>query len=140
MTNFTRRTTNKAVNIYLSTNDIFDGLIKEVRELSKKKPDATLSKGKVKIINRVLTDLLVVLDNEPERKFLDLLDDEDLPQTSDAVLVMVQYESVLSDFTRRYRKPVKIGLDSYGGYKTKIIWITESFNKNDYPYEAQEAD
>lgn len=138
MSKFVLRTTDEAVYLYESTNDIFDGLIKEVRELSKKKPDAILSKGKVKIINRVLTDLQTVLEHEPEKKFLDLLDDEDLPQTSDAVLIMVQYESVLADFPRRYKRPVRVAQLDYGGYRSKNMWITESFNKNDFPLEAEE--
>jgi hypothetical protein len=47
-------TTEEAVATYRATNNIFAGLIKEVRELSRKKPDATLNQGKVKLINRVL--------------------------------------------------------------------------------------
>ncbi|WP_417358543.1 MULTISPECIES: hypothetical protein [Gammaproteobacteria] len=82
----TKVTTEESVAIYNATNDIFLGLLKEIRELSKKKPDAIMSAGKVGIINRVLEDLKLVLDKEPEGKFLDILDDENLPQTSDAVL------------------------------------------------------
>ena len=71
------RTTQNAVNVYQASVGVFNGLIAEVRELSKKKPGATLSKGKVRIINRVLSDLQIVMDAEPEKKFLDLLDDEE---------------------------------------------------------------
>jgi hypothetical protein len=123
-----RRTTQNAVDIYFASVEIFGGLIGEVRELSKKKPDATLSKGKVKIINRVLTDLLVVLGDEPERKFLDLLDDEDLPQTSDAVLVMVQYESALREFPNRYYRSFKTKRVEYGSKVFEKHWVTESFD------------
>src|SRR5690242_17188863 len=91
-------TTEKAVATYTATRHIFAGVIKEVRELSRKKPDATLSQGKVKLINRILVDLRDVLEKEPEYKFLDLLDDDNLPQASDAVLIMVQYESALGAF------------------------------------------
>lgn len=94
----TNVTTKEAVATYSATNAIFIGLIKEIRELSKKKPDATMSAGKVKIINRVLEDLKSILAKEPAGKFLDLLDDKELPQTSDAVLIMVQYETVLRTF------------------------------------------
>lgn len=107
MTGFKNITTTEAVSTYVATSEIFKGLIHEVRELSKKKPDATLNAGKVKIINRVLTDLKGFLEREPEGKFLDLLDDQELPQTSDAVLVMVQYETVLEAFAKRYRQLVK---------------------------------
>lgn len=115
-------TTQEAVSAYLATNHIFLGLMKEIRELSKKKPDAILSAGKVKIVNRVLTDLKKFLDPEPEGKFLDLLDDSDLPQTSDAVLVMVQFESALNSFRERYHKSYKTD-----GFSTKSAWITPEF-------------
>ena len=85
MIEFKNVTTPEFVAAYNATNGIFEGLLKEIRELSKKKPDATLSAAKVKIVNRVLTDLKLFLENEPEGKFLDLLHDNDLPQTSDAV-------------------------------------------------------
>jgi hypothetical protein len=123
-----RRTTQQAVDLYDSSVEIFGGLISEVRELSKKKPDATLSKGKVRIINRVLTDLRIVMDAEPEKKFLDLLDDEELPQTSDAVLVMVQYESALREFPTRYFRAVKTGVNGYGSAVLENFWITEDFD------------
>ncbi len=118
---FHHATTEESVAAYNATHNIFLGLIKEVRVLSGKKPDATLSKGKVKIINRTLVDLQKVLEPEPEYKFLDLLDDDDLPQTSDAVLVMVQYESALESFSRRYHRRVK----NERNYQTRYVWVTE---------------
>lgn len=116
-------TTQESVATYEATNAIFIGLIKEIRELSRKKPDATMSAGKVKIINRVLADLKKILEIEPEGKFLDLLDDKDLPQTSDAVLVMVQYETVLRVFKSRYYKSYR----AYGDLQH--AWITPEFVK-----------
>jgi hypothetical protein len=100
-------TTEDTVNLYNSSRDIFKGLLKEVRELSKKKPEATLSASKVKIINRVLNDLLVFLPKEPEGKYLEVLDDAALPQVSDAVLIMVQFETALAGFTSRYHRHVR---------------------------------
>ncbi|MCW8934503.1 MAG: hypothetical protein OQK98_07240 [Gammaproteobacteria bacterium] len=125
----TKVTTEESAATYLATNGIFIGLFKEIRELSKKKPDAVMSAGKVKIINRVLTDLKDILEVEPEGKFLDLLDDKELPQTSDAVLVMVQYETVLHVFKSKYYQ-------SYGGsYDRKYAWVTPEFIKE---YEGDE--
>ena len=120
----TKVTTEESVAVYLATNDIFSGLIKEIRELSKKKPDSVMSKGKVKIINRVLGDLKSLLEVEPEGKFLDLLDDGDLPQTSDAVLVMVQYETALSAFKKKYFKSYKVG------FEYQSSWVTPDFVKD----------
>ena len=117
MTEGERVTTNEAVEIYVASCDVFQGLMSEMRELSKKKPEMTLSKSKVKILNRILTDIQSILKKEPEGKYLDLLDDDDLPQNSDAILVMVQYEKALLAFEKRYSK-----YDSRG---MKLIWRTK---------------
>lgn len=117
MTDFDHITTEKYTLVYEAVSDIFFGLIKEMRELSKKKPDATLSTEKVLILNRVLSDAKSILSEEPEGKYLDLLSDEKLPQNSDVVLVMVQFEKALRAFHSRYttRKGV-IGLER--------VWVT----------------
>ena len=99
---FEHITTSERGEIYTSSAPIFSGVLQEVRELSKKKPEATMSTGKVKLVNRILNDLLVVLKAEPEGKYLELLDDQSLPQMSDAVLVMVQFESALKSFNVKY--------------------------------------
>jgi hypothetical protein len=116
MTKYEHVTTEIKVQVYESTRPIFQSLLKEIKELSKKKPEATMSTGKVKIINRVLIDLLTILKDEPTGKYLDALDDEALPQMSDAVLTMVQFESALSSFFGRYNQ------NRFGDR----LWITES--------------
>jgi DNA polymerase III delta prime subunit len=110
-------TTDVAVEIYEATSPIFEGILQEVRELSKKKPEATMSAGKVKLVNRVLTDLLEILKDEPAGKYLQELDEEALPQMSDAVLTMVQFESALRAFRKRYYK--------YVTYAKEQVWITK---------------
>jgi hypothetical protein len=99
-------TTNSIAAEYMASNDVFEVLLREVKELSKKKPDATMSKAKVTIVNRVLGNLLTVLEGQPEVKYLEALDDDDLPQVSDAVLIMVQFKSALESFYGRYFKYV----------------------------------
>ncbi|MFZ0496944.1 MAG: hypothetical protein WBE80_04725 [Methylocella sp.] len=117
MTEYEHVTTNAAVETYESSSGIFGSLLTEVKEFSKKKPEATMSAGKVKIINRVLEDLLTFLKEEPAGKYLDRLDDETLPQMSDAVLVMVQFESALESFKERYYK--------YMDEFREHVWITK---------------
>ena len=102
MTQAYNYTTNAKVEAFNASSGVFAGLMHEMRELSKKKPDATLSKNKVRILNRVLTDIVSVLQDEPEAKYLESLDDDELPQNSDAVLVMVQHEKALAAFKKRY--------------------------------------
>ena len=76
-----------------------------------KKPEATMSASKVKLVNRVLPDLLTILRDEPAGKYLYALDDDALPQMSDAVLTMVQFESAIDSFRSRYKKYIKNGFD-----------------------------
>ena len=106
-------TTEAIVRDYQATEPIFASLLAEVRELSKKKPEATMSPGKVRIINRVLADLLVFLIGQPEGKYLEKLDDQALPQVSDALLVMVQFKTALAAFKRRHMTYDSISRESY---------------------------
>lgn len=115
---FEHVTTDAAVEVFKSSTPIFAGILREVRELSKKKPEATMSASKVKLVNRVLTDLLTILKDEPAGKYLYALDDSTLPQMSDAVLTMVQFESALESFRSRYNKYIKKGFDG------EHYWIT----------------
>ncbi len=100
-------TTSNRTEEYDASTDVFKSLLHEVKELSKKKPDATMSKAKVKIVNRVLGNLLTVLVGQPDAKYLESLDDDDLPQVSDAVLIMVQFESSLAAFRKQYFRNVR---------------------------------
>ena len=113
-------TTDAKVAEYEASHSVFASLLDEVKELSKKKPDASMSAGKVKIVNRVLENLLMVLEGQPDAKYLEALDDDDLPQFSDAVLVMVQIKSALESFRGRHYRRVP-GYDYH--------WITEELVK-----------
>lgn len=121
MSEFDHVTTLAVVKTYDSALGVFSALLHEVRELSKKKPDATLSASKVKLINAVLDDLLSFLQTEPEGKYLNALEDDSLPQVSDALMMMVQFDAALGAFRGRYRR--NIGADGY--YSGQPYWITE---------------
>ena len=128
MTDLQHTTTEAKVAGFDASSGVFGGLMQEMRELSKKKPDATLSENKVKILNRILADIGAVLKDEPEAKYLDLLDDEQLPQNSDAVLVMVQHERALAAFKERYYVRVTL----LGEYR----WVTEDVVEEVRRYRA----
>ena len=121
MSEFENVTTAAAVKTYDSAIGVFSALLGEVRELSKKKPDATLSASKVKLINAVLGDLLSFLEAEPEGKYLYTLEDDALPQVSDALMMMVQFDAGLTAFKRRYYQFIKGG----SLYSGEHYWITE---------------
>lgn len=131
---FPNVTTYAIVDEYEASRDVFVSLLHEVKELSKKKPDASMSAGKVKIVNRVLQNLLTVLEGQPDAKYLESLDDDDLPQVSDAVLVMVQFKSALDSFKGRYHQRVP-------GHGNQ--WITEDLIadlKENYEVDFEEEE
>ena len=70
----------------------------EMREFSKRKQEGIISSKKIKILNRILTDIREVLSGEETVAYLDLLDEEELPQNSDAVLVLGQCLAALDRF------------------------------------------
>lgn len=119
MKEFKHITSDSAVNIYEATEGVFMALLNEVRELSKKKPDAILSLSKVNLLNRVLGDLLDILRGEPEGKYLKILESDDLPQASDALLMMAQFDAALKSFKGRYYQYI-----STGTYTGENRWVT----------------
>lgn len=95
-------TTPAKVEQYETTASLLDALYVEIQTLSKKKPEATLNASKVKLINRLLTDIKNVLSDEAGIKYLDVLDDEELPQYSDVVLVLSQFSASMKAFKQAY--------------------------------------
>jgi hypothetical protein len=57
----------------------------------RKKPDGIVNTLKIKMLNRLLSELSKVIENDPSYAFVDMLDEETLPQNSDAVLVLSQW-------------------------------------------------
>lgn len=94
--------TQAEVDTYEMLHPMLDKIAYEVRELSKKKQDGALNELKVKMINRVLTQIKDLLNNEPSVQFLDLLDTDILPTNSDAILIISQYAAALSAFHDKY--------------------------------------
>src|SRR5262245_51597154 len=100
---------------YDSVIAVFGSVFREVKELSRKKPEATLSLAKCKLINRLLDDIRNVVQEEPEIKYLERLDEDLLPQMGDAVLVMAQHDAALASFKARH----------YGNYHGDYQWAHE---------------
>ncbi|KEO90472.1 hypothetical protein EH31_10315 [Erythrobacter longus] len=140
MTDFEHVTTDAVVKTYDSAIGVFSALLREVRELSKKKPDATLSASKVKLINAVINDLLTFLISEPEGKYLHSLEDDTLPQVSDALMMMVQFDAALRGFKERYFQYTS-GL---GYSRANHYWITNEqlakWDEEDAALEAEDDD
>jgi hypothetical protein len=83
---------------------LLNAMFDEFQELSKKKPDGAINKRKVEIVNRLLRAVLELLDGEPTRAYLDLLDEDDLPQNSDVVLMLGQVAAAMKAFSTKYHR------------------------------------
>lgn len=93
-----KKTTEEQIKLYETISPLLHSAFNEVKEFSKKKQDEPLNLKKVKMINRLLEKAKVVLKNEPTVEFLDMLDEDDLPSNSDAVLTMSQFISAMKKF------------------------------------------
>jgi hypothetical protein len=116
------RTTAEKVRAYETATPLFEAALSQIKELAKKKPDATVSKANVARINRLLIDLRACLKDEDTSKYLDVLDDDILPQYSDALIVMSQYQSALQTFHSRYHVKVGHTNDDYGLSQDLYDW------------------
>jgi hypothetical protein len=97
-------TTLAKVKAYETTVPLLRAMYAEFQELSKKKPDVTLNQSKVNLVNRLLKDIREFLADEPDCKYLDILNDETLPQNSDVVLVLSQYSAAMNHFHERFHR------------------------------------
>ena len=95
-------TTNQDTEKYDMLSPMLYSALEEMREFSKKKQDGVLNPLKVKLINRLLTDIKNFLSSEQSIAYLDILDEETLPQNSDAVLILGQYRAAMDQFRSKY--------------------------------------
>lgn len=108
-------TTREKAATHDTTMPLLEAMYSEFKELSKKKPDAAVSKSKISIANRLLTKLRVVLCDEDSIEFLDLLDEDDVPQASDVTLIFSQYVAAMNEFHKKY----------YGWNGVEHDWFTK---------------
>lgn len=110
-----------------------DTIEKEVKTMAAKKPEVKLTLKKIEILNRVLKPLKEdILAHEPTAIFLDVLEEDDIPTNSDAVLIMAQFQKAITIFRHRYYKK-----DSYQYGESR--WIT-SEKPHDYYKEEWEKE
>jgi len=115
--------TEKNIEDYSLLKDMLYAQRQEFDLLSKKKSDGQLNKMKIKIVNRVLSPLNELLKNEASHKFLDVLNEDDLPTNSDVVLIISQYEKALLNFKNKYFLFDKNYTDEYGDLRAR--WNTK---------------
>lgn len=96
---------------------LLEAMFSEFKELSKKKPDGVLNKRKVQVVNRLLKDILTILEDEPTRIYLDQFDEDELPQNSDIVLMLSQFQAAMKAFREKYH--------GYNSMEAKHTWQTK---------------
>lgn len=89
---------------FIMLYDFLESAYIEMKDFSKKSPDAALNERMVKSLNRILKDIKNILQNEPTASYMDFLDEEMLPSNSDVVLTMSQYRSALENYRKKYRR------------------------------------
>jgi hypothetical protein len=110
------RTTNDRTAKYDALMPLLTAMLHDFQNLVHKKPEGALSKKKIEIVNRLLNSLLMVLEEEPAREYLDLLNEEDVPQNSDVVLILGQFAAAMRSFHSKYWRSASID-DAYCGEK-----------------------
>ncbi len=95
-------TTAGKVELYQVTMPLLQAMYSEFKEFSKKKPDGAVSKAKMKVVNRLLAKCQEVLESEASIAYLDILDEDDVPQNSDVVLMLSQYVTAMKQFRSTY--------------------------------------
>ena len=95
-------TTRQKVEEYEVLMPLLRAMFREFTEFAKKKPDGVLSKSKVRVVNRLLTAVCAVLDGEASREYLDLFDEDELPQNGDMMLMIGQAVAAMDGFHNNY--------------------------------------
>jgi hypothetical protein len=104
MTKIKGAPTKKQAETLELVSPILTAVVAEMRELSKKKQDGILSVLKVRSINRLLEDVNSALADDPSTRYLDLLDEDELPQNSDAVLILTQWEAAVKQYKSKHQE------------------------------------
>lgn len=112
-------TTQEKADAYDNVAPVFESVYEEIQGLCKKKPEATLNKAKIALINQILTDVKEFLEGMPVTKYLQLLDEDDLPQYSDVILILAQYDAGLNQFRGRH----------HGFFLGELQWVIKSKEK-----------
>lgn len=95
-------TTKEKAQTHDTMTPLLQAMYTEFKELSKKKPDSAVSKSKIKIVNRLLERVKTVLSDEESIEFLDMLDEDDVPQASDVTLILSQYVAAMNAFRDKH--------------------------------------
>jgi hypothetical protein len=74
---------------------------KDMAEFSKKRQEGIVNELKVRYINRLLSPIKEIMANDESASYLELLNEEELPENSDAVFVLGQFRAAMDQFKKR---------------------------------------
>lgn len=129
--------TEKNIEDYKLLKDMLHSQKKEFDLLSKKKSDGQLNPMKIKMANRVLEPLKELFKHEESHKFLDTLNEDEMPTNSDVVLIISQYETAVNEFRSKYYLKDKYQSNDYS---TTTRWMTEEYPPDYYANEENGED
>lgn len=108
------RTTKTLGQAHDTLMPLLSAMFTEFKDLSKKKPEAAVSNNKILVVNRLLEKIREILNGESSIDYLDLLNADDVPQVSDATLMLSQYVAAMTSFKEKY----------YGWDGANHVWFT----------------
>lgn len=108
---------------------MFESLRDEMKALSSKKPDGSLSSLKVKTVNRLIGPARELLANEPTLEYLEVLAEDPLPENSDVVLILSLYIEALKQYTNSSIEEINVSAYSDEDLK-QLVEIMQKY-RND---------
>jgi hypothetical protein len=117
--------TQKNIEDYELLKNMLASQRKEFNILSKKKTNDQLNPMKINMVNRVLEPLRELFINEDTHGFLDDLKEDDMPTTSDVVLVFSQFETAIKEFKKKYYREDNYKTNEYGNNINR--WMTKEY-------------
>ena len=133
-----RPPTEQNIKDYKLLKDMLHSQRKEFDLLSKKKADGQLNPMKIKMANRVLEPLKELFKHEKSHKFLDTLNEDEMPTYSDVALIISQYETAIHEFRSKYYIGDNYQRDKYGRIITR--WMTQEYPPDYFANEENHED
>lgn len=81
---------------------LLESMHSDIRELSRKNQNTPLSKSRIEIVNRLLTDTKTLLADEPTAQYLPTMDEATIPQNADALIILGQFMAAMDQFRKKY--------------------------------------
>ncbi len=123
--------TEEMVRSYKYLSPALSSLYSEIKDLSKKKPDGIVSAYKIRLANKTLADVKQLLPTDPALSHLDVFSEDELPQYSDLILVLGQFQAALVRFQKKFNR--------YDSDRAATRWITQE-DPSDEDADPEEDD